>query len=169
VNARRRLAWLGLVALVPALASAPGCAAPRRALPAGAIELPVAGVQQTDAFACGVATVEALAAFHGLALSAETRHEIAARTSAQEGLTGADLRSVLERAGFEASRSAALRPGAPGSGGSSTRPSAARGHARPRRATTTCCPSATTYPPATSLLDPAQGRLVLLAHRFQDC
>jgi hypothetical protein len=111
VGCRRNASALVLLfASIAAGGSATGCSAPARTLPSDAIELDVVPVRQQDSHACGLATVEALAAYHGLRLDDATRRQIAARTAQQEGLTGADLRGVLEAAGLEVFRPHAHRP-----------------------------------------------------------
>lgn len=149
-----------------------GCVAMRCELPPDAVELQVAAVRQPTVNTCGLATVEALTAFHGVPLDATLREQIAARTSAQDGLTGADLRDVLETAGLEVflfrgtlDHSAtglwrALDQGEPLVVAIASEPG--RNH----------YVLLVGYDPRTgdvAVLDPAQGRLVIPADRFVAC
>jgi ABC-type bacteriocin/lantibiotic exporter with double-glycine peptidase domain len=165
------VALSGALVLCASLASTSGCAAPRRTLPPGAIELQVIGVTQSDPFTCGLATVEALAAYHGLALSEAARSEVAARTAVQEGLSGGELREVLEAAGFEAYVFRGTLDDAP----TGLLRQLARG--RPPIVAIASAENRHHYvllvgydPPTrdVALLDPAQGRIVLPARRFRE-
>jgi ABC-type bacteriocin/lantibiotic exporter with double-glycine peptidase domain len=169
---RNRWPLMPFVAALALCTASMGCSATRLALSPDAIELHVAPVRQQEGNTCGLATVEALTAYHGVQLDAATRERIAEHTSAQDGLTGADLRTVLESAGMEVylfrgtlDHSAtglwrALDRGLPLVVAIASAPG--RNH----------YVLLVGYDPRTgdvAVLDPAQGRLVIPADRFVAC
>jgi ABC-type bacteriocin/lantibiotic exporter with double-glycine peptidase domain len=161
-----------LVASIAPGAALAGCSAPDRRLPAGSVELDVAAVRQPDTHACGLATVQALTAYHGLQLDEETCQRIADRTSAQEGLTGDELRDVLERAGLEVYLFRGTPDHAP------TGLWRALDDGLPPLVSIASAPGRNHYvllvgydrrTGDVAILDPAQGRLVIPAERFLAC
>lgn len=91
-----------LAAVLAALCCA--CAAPRAfdELSPAAVVIDVPVLQQRAEFECGFIALEIVCRFHGVALSAPCAEELRASAGANNGLTGAEIRSALERSGYEA-------------------------------------------------------------------
>lgn len=63
------------------------------------LELPI--VEQDELNECGLATVSALCQFYNVELEPEMRAELARLAEEKDGISGAELKSSLEQAGFE--------------------------------------------------------------------
>ena len=68
---------------------------------AEAVLLTIPMVQQDELYECGLASMSALSAYYGRTVSPEQRAALVAVASREEGLSGAELRTALEAAGFE--------------------------------------------------------------------
>ena len=94
--------------LLAALALLAGCAtnadgrALGESLGPGAVVLPVPSVAQQGSGGCGLACLESLLAFHGLALDAEARARFPAGRLAKEQIPAGELRGYLRGRGFRA-------------------------------------------------------------------
>lgn len=93
-----RLAFLALVALAPACR---GLAVRPTEVSDQAVLLTVPMVPQDDLYECGLASISALCQYHGLVIGEAERAELVALANEREGLSGAEIRSALERTGLE--------------------------------------------------------------------
>lgn len=66
-----------------------------------AVLLTVPTVPQDELYECGLASVSALSEYYALPIGSAEASQLAAIAARDEGLSGAELRSALERAGFE--------------------------------------------------------------------
>ncbi len=82
----------------------PACAVePTRqpALSPSATVLPTPLVEQDELHECGLAALASLCGFYGVSISAAERLELSKKAAANQGLSGAELRTALEGLGFE--------------------------------------------------------------------
>jgi ABC-type bacteriocin/lantibiotic exporter with double-glycine peptidase domain len=94
----RNIALLSLVVL------SSGCGiAPYRPgdLSSDAVVLEVPPLQQDDWYDCGLAAISALCAYHHVRIPDGQRTELAELASSEQGLSGDELRTALERNGME--------------------------------------------------------------------
>jgi len=66
-----------------------------------AVLLPVPVVPQDELWECGLASVSALLAYHGLEMEPAERERLVETARREEGLSGAEIRDALERSGLE--------------------------------------------------------------------
>jgi ABC-type bacteriocin/lantibiotic exporter with double-glycine peptidase domain len=66
-----------------------------------AVLLTVPMVPQDDLYECGLASISALCQYHGLVVPQDERAELVALANEKEGLSGAEIRTALERLGLE--------------------------------------------------------------------
>lgn len=86
-----------------ALALFAGCAAPaaRSTISADARILELPFLEQDEMYACGLASVQALCSYWNVSIDPAEEARLAQLANAEQGLSGAELRSALEGLGFE--------------------------------------------------------------------
>lgn len=100
--ASRRRAALALSGML-ALGALSACSATRVAAPlsADAVRLDLPLVKQDELYACGLASISALAQYWGTSIPADERAELARTAAEKQGLSGRELRDALEGLGLE--------------------------------------------------------------------
>jgi ABC-type bacteriocin/lantibiotic exporter with double-glycine peptidase domain len=92
-----------LVAVPALLAALAGCASPDgpAALSPAAIVLQVPVVQQDELYECGLVSLSSLCQYHRVTIPPTVREALVRTAAEREGLSGAELRTVLEGLGLE--------------------------------------------------------------------